>query len=292
MNVKADFLEFKQRVRKDVEDSLAAAFRRYTDSEVGRVSLYVAEGGHRWRAMVAIAAGGIFDPNAYEICLPLACGVELAHAASLVLDDLPSMDDGQHRRGKECAHRIFPRWSVDLTPMMLVTMAYQISLENPAVSHMLRVRCALELSNAGMQMIAGQELDLNNPQAQDQSDGPMLRCYRLKSGALYAAAASAGASMCGADDTEASRLGSVGMNLGLSYQCHDDIADATASKQETGKDCGKDIGKLTAVALYGVEGAKAKARDYEEQALATLEQYDCRTDILKMLIRQASWAPS
>ena len=32
--------------------------------------------------------------------LPAACAVEMAHTASLILDDLPSMDDARLRRGR------------------------------------------------------------------------------------------------------------------------------------------------------------------------------------------------
>ena len=45
----------------------------------------VAAGGGA--ALVAVAAGKIFRDDALQRVLPAACGVELAHAASLVLDD-------------------------------------------------------------------------------------------------------------------------------------------------------------------------------------------------------------
>src|SRR5688572_12275988 len=39
--------------------------------------------------------------------LPAAAAVELVHAASLILDDLPSMDDAPMRRGRATNHKVF-----------------------------------------------------------------------------------------------------------------------------------------------------------------------------------------
>ena len=39
--------------------------------------------------------------------LDAACAVEMAHAASLILDDLPCMDDAEERRGHPPVHRAF-----------------------------------------------------------------------------------------------------------------------------------------------------------------------------------------
>jgi geranylgeranyl diphosphate synthase, type II len=77
-----------------VEDFLVELFAKAPDTEIARAAGYaVFGGGHRWRALVAVAAGKIFRDDALHRVLPAACGVELAHAASRVLDDLPSMDD-------------------------------------------------------------------------------------------------------------------------------------------------------------------------------------------------------
>jgi geranylgeranyl pyrophosphate synthase len=99
---------FKNQVRTGAEEYRVRLFDSQPDSEVNQVARYtILEGGHRWRAMVAIASGLIFGPQAYEKVLPCACGVELAHGASLILDDLPSMDNAGIRRGKPCPLLVF-----------------------------------------------------------------------------------------------------------------------------------------------------------------------------------------
>jgi hypothetical protein len=68
-----DFDATKADVRRAVEDFLAQLFAKAPDTDVARA--------------VAVAAGKIFRDDALQRVLPAACGLELAHAASLVLDD-------------------------------------------------------------------------------------------------------------------------------------------------------------------------------------------------------------
>ena len=85
-----DFDAAKAELRRAVEDFLTQLFAKAPDTDVARAAGYaVLGGGHRWRALVAVAAGKIFRDDSLRLVLPAACGVELAHGASLVLDDLP-----------------------------------------------------------------------------------------------------------------------------------------------------------------------------------------------------------
>ena len=286
------FEAFKAEYRATIENYLTSAFDRCEDSEVCRIARYISlNGGHRWRALVAAAAGRIFHENATQIVIPGAAGVELSHSASLILDDLPSMDDGQIRRGRPCAHRVFPMWAVELTPVFLVTMSYELALSNPLVEPDRRVAAAIVLSRAGLAMIAGQENDVA-PIANERDEAQLLQRYRQKSGALYAAAAEGGSILCGASDDCAEKLRAAGMWLGLAYQFLDDVADVTADPTTVGKDTHADANKITSVRLYGVEGATSKSFEFQQQALDAIASFGQEADYLRKLVTQASWAPS
>jgi farnesyl diphosphate synthase len=82
------------------------------------------------------------------------------------------------------------------------------------------------------------------------------------------------------------------MSLGLSYQYLDDVADVVADPDAVGKDIGVDDGKPTAVSLFGVEGARSRSTQFQEEALAQLEPYGPEAACLRSLIMQASWAPA
>ncbi len=286
------FEAFKTRVRQSVERRLEEILSAQDDTVVCRTAKYgVLGGGHRWRAMVAIAAGSIFDPDAMTICMSVACGVEMAHGASLILDDLPSMDDADFRRGKPSAHLAFPAWAVHLAPMYLINTAYHAVLENPLVTPERRLAGAIEMSNAALLMIEGQEIDLVQPPSDDEP-AMMLNCYRRKSGALYASAARVGATFCGAEEDDRTAIYEACMNLGLSYQYLDDVADVEAGLDEVGKEPGSDVGKRTAIHFFGVGDTKIQARKYQDIALSFLDRFGPEAEILRSLTRHASWAPT
>jgi len=289
----ADFTADKAEVRRAVEEFLERTFLGLDASAVVDCARYVAlGGGHRWRAIVAVAAGRVFDDDALAIGLPGACAVELAHAASLVLDDLPSMDDAQTRRGKPCVHLVFPRWAVDMTPVLLLTTAYAVSLANEKAPHAARIRGALLLSDAGQSMITGQAQDVTQIFPEDGPERRLLECYTLKSGLLYSAAAKAGAILCGAGEGDAEKIGRAGLNLGLSYQLMDDVADVAASIADVGKTTGRDAGKWTAIDWLGVEGARREAGRFRDRGIAVLDGFGPRADFLRSLVMEASYARS
>lgn len=280
---------FANRVRCQIERHLTEALSGNPSSEVYQAAQYlVLGGGHRWRGLVTIASGLIFDPDAFEIAMPAACSAELAHAASLVLDDLPSMDNAELRRGKPCVHKVFSRSAVDMLPVFLVTLAYRLSLDNPRVSHQRRVAAALDMSCAGIAMLRGQEMDLSHT-AQEPSPEKLRECYRLKSGTLYSAAGKTGAILCGASEEEARIMESFGMNLGVSYQLMDDLADVRVGLEELGKHPGADCQKFTGMNRFGENGIRCLASELKSEALDMLDRFGQNADLLRQLVGQIGW---
>jgi geranylgeranyl diphosphate synthase type II len=56
--------------------------------------------------------------------VPAAAAIELVHASSLILDDLPSMDDAPLRRGRPANHREFGEATAILAAFGLLNLAY------------------------------------------------------------------------------------------------------------------------------------------------------------------------
>ena len=127
-----DFDAAKAELRRAVEDFLTQLFAKAPDTDVARAAGYAVLGsGHRWRARCRCRREDLSRRSLQaRLCLRPAAS-SLPHAASLVLDDLPSMDDAAIRRGKPCTHHAFPAWAADMTPVFLVTLAYRISLDIP-----------------------------------------------------------------------------------------------------------------------------------------------------------------
>jgi farnesyl diphosphate synthase len=101
-----------------------------------------------------------------------------------------------------------------------------------------------------------------------------------------------GGILTGADDEDAARLQAAGIDLGHAYQFLDDVADVVAGVAEVGKERGKDAGKCTAIDLFGVEGARRRASEFQARSLSHLEGFGAEADWLRQLVTEASWKAS
>ena len=229
-----------------------------------------------------MAACNIFHSPPFEICAAAAGSVELIHAASLLLDDLPSMDDAKTRRGKPCTHRVFPKWTVDMLPLFLMNTAYHLLLNNRFASCEQNVAVLRETQQACQDMFEGQELDLtldgNVPER-------VLNCLHLKTASLFSAATKSGALLCGADTADVATLEECGVFLGLAYQVWDDLADKVVLQEAQSKDRNRNTMTNTAVNVWGLEGATNQAAQFKEQAIQRLDRFGAEADTLRGLIR-------
>lgn len=78
-----------------------------------------------------------------------------------------------------------------------------------------------------------------------------------------------------------------GEALGLAFQIVDDLLDVTGDSAALGKTAGRDesLGKATYPALFGVEGARLRARERVEEALGALRRAGIRSPELEALAR-------
>ena len=73
--------------------------------------------------------------------------------------------------------------------------------------------------------------------------------------------------------------------LGLVFQIVDDILDVTATTEELGKPVGSDAenDKTTFITLYGLDGARALAKQHNDAAMAALDGFGAQEDFLLLL---------
>jgi geranylgeranyl pyrophosphate synthase len=218
--------------------------------------------GHRWRPILfSRIYEKLSDKEQSSKALPVACAIEFLHSASLILDDLPSADDATLRRGKQPCHLRFGEARAVLTALWLCDVAQHLihEFEEPK-SKVARVDLEELFRETKNQMMKGQILDLEEKNSKEDL---VIEKYRLKSGALYAFTASAPAHLLRLPEL-ARHLTAFGNNLGIAYQCSDDIFDQTGSAEDLGKDVRKDANKSTIPALLGLRKA-AELRDYYKQ---------------------------
>ena len=223
-----------------------------------------------------------------ETVLPAGCAIEMVHTASLILDDLPCMDDAANRRGRPTCHVAHGESTAILAAFALLNRAFEILAQGweGAPDAAARAGIARELAKSiGLDgMIAGQATDL--AMTDTPIDFPTLEfIHSHKTGALFMASAALGAAAARAKPAEKAALVAYAKNLGLAFQIIDDLIDATSGAAEAGKDVGKDLKKTTFVSFSGVAGARDLARELIAASQEALAGFGPRAQPLRELGR-------
>ncbi len=231
----------------------------------------VLAGGKRVRALLTIRVATDFGAP-LQAALDPACAIEMIHAASLILDDLPCMDDATLRRGKQANHRVFGEDTAILAAMALLNQAFAVVADCAALDASTRLELTRLLSESvgSNGIIAGQFRDLRMQKGR-QGHAELTAMYAQKTGALFVAALETGARVAGLDESRLHAVREYGANLGIAFQLLDDLLDAFGSAEGTGKDVGQDDDKANLAALLGANGTREEVTRYVESAASALE---------------------
>lgn len=243
-------------------------------------------GGKRIRPFLVVQSGRIFGMDD-ETMLRIAAAVECVHTYSLVHDDLPCMDDDDMRHGKPSTHLEYDEATAVLVGDALLTFAFEILSDvnahpDPFVRCDLVARLATSIGFHGM--VGGQMIDML-AEAGELEITAINRMQRMKTGALIAFAAESGAVAARASHAAIHALNGYAHDLGLAFQITDDILDVEGDAERLGKSVGKDekAGKATFVSILGLERARAQAGLLAAQAVAHLDLFDKKADLLRAL---------
>ncbi|WP_306395951.1 polyprenyl synthetase family protein [Telluria beijingensis] len=186
----------------------------------------------------------------------VACAVELVHAASLILDDLPCMDDASLRRGKPAIHVQFGEDVAILASVALLSRAFGVLSQAHDIQPATRARLVATLAQTvGEQgLVRGQFEDLHGGA---RSPEAIATTNELKTGLLLGVAVDMAAIICHADDKVARQLRAFALAAGQAFQIKDDFLDGQDSAV-TGKDTGKDAGKATLINTLGRDEARRR----------------------------------
>jgi len=270
-------LNFIESHRQSVEDALAESLPLSFHMNVGRLNealnYAVFPGGKRMRPILTIIGARAIGSSARR-AMPAACAIEFLHTSSLILDDLPGMDDAALRRGRAALHLIYGEGMAMLAALALLNQSYALlsraASEGGACDAMGRVIGEATRCIGADGMIGGQATDIDTRTAGDSRDALMTR--NLKTTALMRLTMTAGAIAASASQSEVAALAQFGECLGIAYQIYDDLLDELGSSAETGKTAGQDARHLrpSFVLELGVEGANRMAASLVEQAKAAV----------------------
>jgi geranylgeranyl diphosphate synthase type II len=208
--------------------------------------------------------------------LDLACAIEIVHAASLILDDLPCMDNAKLRRGQPAVHVQFGEDVALLAAVALLSHAFHIVASANGVSSCVKMRLTAVLAHVvGAQGLAkGQYRDLHHEQKGPVAD--IAATYSLKTGALLRVVVEM-ITIVGQTSAETTKsLLQFASTVGQAFQIRDDLLDAgveavLAKGEVIGKDLGQDTGKATLPAALGIDVAGLEMASEVMQANRHLE---------------------
>jgi geranylgeranyl diphosphate synthase type II len=206
--------------------------------------------GSRIRPRLCLAVSAAYgDPNP-AVTDGAGAAIEFLHCASLVHDDLPCFDDAATRRGRPTVHAAFGQPVAVLAGDALIVLAFE-TLTLAAANHPALLPPLLGV----IARSAGMPLGISAGQAWECESTVDLSLYhRAKTGALFVAAAVAGAIAAGQDGTAWQAFGD---RLGEAYQVADDLRDAVGDAEALGKPIDRDValGRPSAVTQFGLGGA-------------------------------------
>ena len=230
-------------------------------------------GGKRIRPRLVYASGRLAGAP-IGVLDHAAAAVEMIHAYSLIHDDLPAMDDDELRRGRPTVHVAFDEATAILAGDALQALAFETVCDGgvDAAVSLLWVRLLARAAGAEG-MVGGQVLDLEG-ETRRLDAAELERLHRRKTGALLHAAVAMGVVAGNLPSAKADALDRFGREIGLAFQIHDDVLDATVATESLGKRQGADAdrGKSTYVTVLGLETARQEA---DRRMTGALQELAC-----------------
>jgi geranylgeranyl diphosphate synthase type II len=226
--------------------------------------------GKRIRPTLAMLSTAHFGGRELA-ALDFGCAVEMVHTASLILDDLPCMDDAAMRRGRPALHRGFGEDVAMLSAVALLNQAYAVIAEDAAHDPATRLTLTGLVSSAvGFGgLVEGQVRDLRDPPSH-RDEAALTTLNHQKTGKLFVAALDGGAVIAGAGSAERLAARLFADRLGFAFQLCDDLLDSTASQDSVGKDVLQDEGRVTFVSLWGEARTRATIKLAVEEAVTAI----------------------
>lgn len=239
-------------------------------------------GGKRLRPVFALLGARLAGTPVRQALL-CACAIEFLHNSSLIMDDLPGMDDADVRRNRRALHLVYGEGLAVLAAVALLNRSYELLVQaatdagRPCAAAALMREAVACVGSDGM--IGGQVVDLEAP-ASESSE--RLASRDLKTIALMRLMMVCGAMARGAEGADINALAKFGQCLGQAYQIADDLLDRDGDVRLTGKPPGQDARHLrpNVISGLGVGAAYSRASNLIEEAKGALvERFGERREV-------------
>ena len=251
-------MDVKQRL-KEMSAELDAPIRSYIADEMPANLIeasrqYPYAGGKRMRPSMVVAACRAVGGDGSK-AVPMAVAIEYIHNFTLIHDDL--MDGDEVRRGMKTSHVLYGLPTAVLAGDALFAKAFQIIAGLDVPGDCLQ-RILSVTSKAVWDLARGQQMDVNNENADFIPLDHYIETIKLKTSVLFAAGAASGAIIGGAQQNVVDAIQMYAIKMGLAFQMYDDILGVYGDPEKTGKSAGNDIrkGKYTVMICHAHDTIK------------------------------------
>jgi geranylgeranyl pyrophosphate synthase len=218
-----DLDDFFNLTRVDIENKILDTIR---DKQI----VEILNGGKRLRSLLAALAfkactQGNETNEKYQKALLGSVGIELAHGASLVHDDIIDKDD--IRRGKKAFHITEGVGKAILTGHKMLVQGFEIALKHGKDWARLYVDSWNEVVNGEIDEVEFNKSNIELKLSSTKSD--IFRAYNkiidMKTAALFSSSCKAGAIGANMTGDILKVFADYGREIGLAYQLADDLVD-------------------------------------------------------------------
>lgn len=234
----------------------------------GPIRYTLMQAGKRLRPLLTLALAEDFFIQIDSMLRP-ALALELLHAASLMHDDLPALDDDDYRRGEPACHRKFTEAQAILAGDYLTSLAFKV-LSESRLHESILLKVIAEVSRSYCDVCEGQARDLT-PRGRE-----LQTIHHLKTASLFRAAAML--ALFPLQNTELLfRAKSFGEALGVYFQCYNDLLDTVGDADEMGRPTRSDM-RAEKENVFSDREKGRRLLEYQKQevekALSALQRYD------------------
>jgi len=222
---------------------------------------------------IAYEQGGGTSDNV----LPIAAGIELMQASTLVIDDV--LDKSTVRNGKPS---VFAKWGAERAVVAGTVMSSAgLALISRSLGESSRLKNTLSvvalLLRTHTEIYVGQFMDLDSEADAEVSEEEYFETISRTTASFIGAPLVIGAMLWGAPNSLISTLREVGLKLGLAYQLRDDIIDIIGEPDLTGKPRAGDVynRKMRLPVIHALACLRSK---HKERLLELFQRQDGLTD--------------
>ncbi len=185
---------------------------RETSEKFREVLQYSLDDGKRYRPLLVFASYKSSGGEKLEKVIPVSCAIEYVHTASLLLDDLPCMDNSQTRRNKPSVHLKYGEARTILAGIYFLNLAYNLLSKQEQGKKLIEI-----LSSTVEKTIVGQLIDLGL----GQIGNGLQKTYPL-----FSISSRIGGLMADVNNECQLQLENAGIEIGRAFQFIDDYEES------------------------------------------------------------------